>query len=87
VPLRRDEVLVSLQRVPEVAYGAEVVADKLIEPVALVAVDRRGDAGHGAPPLGQGTENATRMRPSKYFGEYRLSCIEGSFFGAGPGAF
>jgi hypothetical protein len=50
------EVLLLLQCVPKIAHRAEVIADQLVEPVALVAVDRRGDFGHGAPPSGRGTE-------------------------------
>ena len=48
-PLGRGEVPVLLQRDPDVADRAEVVADQLVETVALIAVDRGGDAGHGAP--------------------------------------
>ncbi|MBK5220543.1 MAG: hypothetical protein JJE35_12280 [Thermoleophilia bacterium] len=44
-PRGRGEVLVALQRVEEVAYGAEVVANQLVVPVALLAVD--GDRGGG----------------------------------------
>jgi len=42
-------VLGLLQRVPKVAYGAEVVADELVEPVALLAVDRDRGGVHWRP--------------------------------------
>jgi hypothetical protein len=32
-------VLLALQRVPEVAYGADVIAEQFVEPAALLAVD------------------------------------------------
>jgi hypothetical protein len=42
------EVLGLLQGDPEIAHGAEVIADQLVEAVSLVAVDLAGGAGHGA---------------------------------------
>jgi hypothetical protein len=61
------EVLVLLQRDPDVADPAEVVADQLVEPCALLLVDR--GRGHGAPPLGQGTEGRRDAAASNDFGE------------------
>jgi hypothetical protein len=43
------EVLGPLQRYEEVLEAAEVIADQLIEPLALVAVDGRDGVGHDAP--------------------------------------
>src|SRR6185295_1026538 len=57
------EVLSLLQGDPEVAHGAEVVADQLVEAVSLVAVDRAGGAGHGALPSGEGTGELPVMPP------------------------
>jgi hypothetical protein len=55
--LGADEVLGPLQSDPEVLDAGEVVADQFVEPFALVAIDGRGDGGHGAPPLDRGTED------------------------------
>jgi hypothetical protein len=44
-----------------------VIADQLVEPVALFAVDGRG-AGHGGPPLGRGTEAGLDAAPSRATG-------------------
>ena len=43
------EVLGALQRDEEVLDAAEVIADQFVKPFALVAVDGRNGAGHGAP--------------------------------------
>jgi hypothetical protein len=57
-PLGFDKVLLALEEVEQIAYGAEVVADQLVEPLALVAVDRDRGLGHGAPPLGRAPKTA-----------------------------
>lgn len=51
------EVLGLLQGDPDVAHGAEVVADQLVEAVALVPVDLGGGAGAWCPPSGRAPEN------------------------------
>lgn len=68
------EVLGALQRYEEVLDAAEVVADQLIEPFALLAVNGRHGAGHGAPPLDRGTEDepAPRSRTA-YVGTVSLA--------------
>jgi hypothetical protein len=38
-----------LQRVEEIAYGAEVVTDQFVEPVALLSVDGDRGGGHRRP--------------------------------------
>ena len=48
--------------------GAEVVANQLVEPVALAAVDRHRGFGHGASPLGRAPK-AAATPPSNDFGE------------------
>jgi hypothetical protein len=87
-PLGGGEVLVFLQCDPDVADRAEVITDQLVETVSLVAVDRRGDAGHGRPLSVGHRRTALDQGPSIYPSTEVLwenrSRIEGWFFGAGP---
>lgn len=52
-PLRFHEVFVALQGIEEIAYGAKVIADQFVQPLALVAGNGDRGGGHGAPPLGR----------------------------------
>jgi len=54
--LGRCEVPAPAEGDPKILDAVEVMADQFVEAVALVAADRRGDAGPWCPPSGQGTE-------------------------------